>query len=70
MINKAYLLKLAEADLSNAEENLYRAKHAQRRASDPSKPYGQSDQSLNEIVAGYQRWRDEAKQAVESLQEE
>lgn len=46
-------------NLSNAKDNLYRAQMAARR-SDPSKQYGESGETLQQIIDGYQssvdRW--------------
>jgi hypothetical protein len=48
------------AQLGMAEDNLCRAKAAARRA-DPTKPWGESGQTLQEIIGGYEaevrRWK-------------
>jgi hypothetical protein len=54
------VIAAVKSQLSNAEDNLYRAKHAALTC-DPSKQWGQSGQTLNEIIAGYDaevaRWK-------------
>ena len=53
------LLELAQNDLGSARDNLARARAA-ARGCDPSKEWGQSGQTLNEIIAGYEQWEREA----------
>ena len=60
------LMKLAEQDRANAADNLWRARAASRGC-DPTKPYGQNTQTLNEIIAGYQDWHDKATAVIEEL---
>ena len=44
-----YTRKLIENDLACARDNLHRARHA-ARLNDPTKQYGESDQTLNEMI--------------------
>lgn len=53
------LIELAKQDLANAQDNLYRARCASR-GGDPNAQWGQSGQTLNEIIAGYAQWESEA----------
>lgn len=61
------LLKLAKDDLSNARDNLIRARMAARGV-DPSKHWGQSGQTLNEIIANYEQWERDALAAVKEAE--
>lgn len=65
---KPRLVELAENDLAQAKDNLYRAKCAVGWC-DPNQPYGQSGQTLNDIIAGYERWIIEAEATVKQAQE-
>jgi hypothetical protein len=67
MNNNEYLIDLANRDLSNARDNLYRARAA-ARGSDPSRQWGQSGRTLNEIIAGYEEWESRALAALEHAQ--
>lgn len=64
---KSRLLKLAKADKGNAADNLYRAKMA-AQGRDTSLQWGQSGQSLQSIIDGYQEWHDEADEAIKLLE--
>lgn len=59
------LAALAKDDLGAARDNLARARAAARNC-DPSKLWGESGQTLNEIIAGYERWE---REALETLKE-
>ncbi len=52
-----------QKELGNAEDNLYRAKHAAEKCN-PDLQWGQSGQTLNEIIAEYQQRVDEVKSAI------
>jgi Ser/Thr protein kinase RdoA (MazF antagonist) len=58
------LLKLAKDDLGAAQDNLCRARAATRHA-DPTAQWGDSGQTLNEIIADYEKWQSEALEAIE-----
>ena len=49
------LLELARQDLAMARDNLYRARMA-AKGIDISQQWGQSGESLAEIIAGYENW--------------
>lgn len=59
-----------KADLGNAGDNLYRAIAAFRKCPEDEmrQKYGQSDQTRQEILDGYQRWYDAAKKALEEAE--
>lgn len=59
------LVELAKRDLSEARDNLFRARAA-AKGCDPTEEWGQSGQTLNEIIAGYEAWEQEA---LETLKE-
>lgn len=59
------LVKLAESDLSNARDNLARARSASLRH-DPTLQWGNSGQTLNQIIAGYEEWEQEALAALDA----
>ena len=61
------LLKLAKDDLARAEDNLYRARHAARWM-DAGKPYGQSEKTLNEIIAEYEQGVRQAEETVKQAE--
>ena len=63
---KAIAIKALENDLGDASDNLHRARHA-ATCQDASKPYGQSGQTLQQIIDGYQSWYDESKSALDEL---
>lgn len=58
------LVELAKQDLANAQDNLYRARAA-ARGCDATIQWGRSGQTLNEIIAGYEKWESEAQTALE-----
>lgn len=62
------LLELAQNDLGSARDNLARARAAAREC-DPSKQWGQSGQTLNEIIAGYEEWERDAMDALDVARE-
>jgi hypothetical protein len=66
MANNEYIKKLIQADLGNAQDNLYRAQAAAREC-DPSKEWRQSGQTLQSIIDGYQAWADQAQAALDAL---
>jgi hypothetical protein len=53
------LVKLAEEQLSNARNNLARARAA-AQVVDPTKEWGHSGRTLAEVIAGYEDWEREA----------
>lgn len=57
------LLELAKQDLANARDNLARARLA-AQAHPVDEQWGQSGQTLGEIIAGYEDWERTALQAV------
>ena len=59
------LRKLAEQDLAMARDNLARARSA-AYGRDASLQWGQSGQTLNEIIQGYEKWE---REALETLAE-
>ena len=60
-------LQLAKNDLSNARDNLRRARIVASNC-DPSKPWKESGQTLNEIITGYEQWEQEALEAVKQAE--
>lgn len=52
------------AELGYAQDNLYRARHAQRCSKDASFPHGESGKSLNQIVSEYEEWVKEVEAAL------
>lgn len=54
--------------LGNAQDNLYRAKCA-TRFHDPSQLWGQSGQTLGEIISGYQAGVDRWEAAIKQMEE-
>lgn len=65
--NKKRLIELAKNDVGSAANNLYRAKAA-ARGRDTSLEWGQSGNSLQSIIDGYQKWYDEAQAMVAELE--
>lgn len=61
------LVELANQDLANAQDNLYRARMA-ARGYDATAQWGQSGQTLAEIIAGYEEWEAKAKATLEQAQ--
>jgi len=61
-----YLKRLAENDLGNARDNLCRARAA-AKSGDPSRQWGQSGQTLNDIIRGYEEWEAKALEALRSI---
>jgi hypothetical protein len=59
----AYAIK---SQLGNAQDNLHRAKSAARN-SDPTKEWGQSGETLQQIIDGYQAEVDRWTRALSSV---
>lgn len=57
------LIQLAERDLSDARDNLARARSA-ARGTDLTKPWGLGSQSLAEIIKEYEAWEASALEAL------
>ncbi len=49
-----------QRELGNAQDNLHRAQAAAKNC-DPSQQWGQSGETLNDIISGYQQRVDEVK---------
>ncbi len=62
------LVELAKQDLANARDNLYRARSA-ANGRDADLQWGQSGQTLNEIIRGYEDWEREALKALAQAEE-
>lgn len=62
------VLKLLRNEIGGAKDNLARARIAAAHQ-DASKIYGQSGQTLNEIIAGYQKRLDEVQAAKDWFEE-
>lgn len=60
------LLTLAQQSLSNAQDNLARAKRAAIEC-DPAEKWGESEQTLEQIIAGYEKREAEAQELVNKL---
>ena len=58
------LLRLAESDLANARDNLFRARNAAKHCNSQG-AWGASGKTLTQIIAGYEEWEREALEAVE-----
>jgi hypothetical protein len=58
------LVELAMQDLSNASDNLFRARLAASRC-DVNAQWGHSGQTLGEIIAGYEEWERQALDALD-----
>ena len=61
------LLQLARNDLASARDNLIRARGA-TTGFDATKEWGESGQTLNQIIAGYEQWEREALVAVKQAE--
>ena len=61
------LVHLAENDLVNARDNLARARMAARVA-DVNAEWGNSGQTLANLIAGYEEWEREALAALKEAQ--
>lgn len=61
---KQAILRGLEADLANAQDNLYRAQCA-FRGHDLTELYGESGNTKGSIVADYQEWETRAKTALD-----
>lgn len=58
------LVELAQADLANAQDNLYRARSA-AKGCDINAEWGKSGTTLGEIIKGYEDWVTEARATLE-----
>ena len=59
MSPKERLVQLAKQDVRNAQDNLARARSA-ARFHDPTRQWGQSGETLNQIISGYEKWEQDA----------
>lgn len=67
---KNAIIKALKADLSNAGDNLYRATTAFKHDTmeDMGREYGQSGQTRQQILDGYQKWHKEAREALQEAE--
>lgn len=63
------VIRALEQDLGNAEDNYYRASSAFKNCTPAQMDaeYGQSGETRQAILDGYQQWRDRAKKALEEF---
>jgi len=61
---KDYILRLIDSDIGAAKDNIIRAEIGFRNI-DMSEKYGNSNQTCQEIMAGYKSWLERANKARE-----
>lgn len=66
---KNNVIALVKKEIGNAEDNLYRTQLAFKNNTEKqmNEKYGQSSSTRQEIVDGYQRWFDDAKECLDWL---